>query len=338
MDDLKLLRDLGARLEHEPPVTLVRQRERLLRARATRRWWATWWTAGLVAVATAAAVVVPTLLLARDRPVAVPPAAARNVDVSGAMNILLVGSDSVEGENAAYGPHRARQPDGGGRRSDSIIILHVPEDRGAVTAVSVPRDSMVRIQGCPGRPARTDMINSAYDQGGLPCLRQTLQKLTGLTFRHTVEVDYTGFKGVVDALGGVQLTLSRPVDDPRAKLRLPAGKVTLDGEAALGWMRSRATGDGSDTARIKRQAQLLRAMAKKAQSSVLDENRLKALLTEVRASVRTDLGLEEMAGLAGQLASARISMAVVPWQPSRTDPNRIEWRQPQARELFESLK
>ncbi|MFG1618258.1 LCP family protein [Nonomuraea wenchangensis] len=339
MDDLKLLRDFGARLEHEPPATLVRQRERLLRGRPARRWWATWWTAGLVAVATAVAVVVPTMLLAGGRPVAVPPAGARNVDVGGAMNILLVGSDSVEGENVAYGPQRARQPDGGGRRADSIIILHVPEDRGAVTAVSVPRDSIVRIQACAGDPARVDMINSTYDQaGGLTCLRQTLQKLTGLTFKHTIEVDFTGFKGVVDALGGVQLTLSRPVDDRRAKLKLPAGKVTLDGEAALGWMRSRAQGDGSDIARIKRQAQLLRAMAKKAQSSALDQNRLKALLSEVRESVRTDLGLEEMAGLAAQLTEARISTTVVPWQPARTDRNRVEWRQPQARELFESLK
>ncbi|MGA4995280.1 LCP family protein [Nonomuraea bangladeshensis] len=339
MDDLKLLRDFGAQLEHEPPATLVRQRERLLRARPARRWWATWWTAGLVAVATAAAVVVPTLLLAHERPVAVPPAGARDVDVSGAMNILLVGSDSVEGENAVYGPWRARQPDGGGRRADSIIILHVPEDRGAVTAVSVPRDSLVRIQGCAGEPAHVGMINSTYDRaGGLACLRQTLQKLTGLTFKHTIEVDFTGFKGVVDALGGVQLTLSRPVVDPRAKLKLPAGKVTLGGEAALGWMRSRAQEDGSDLGRIKRQAQLLRAMAKKAQSAALDNDRLKAVLTEVRKSVRTDLGVEEMAALAGQLTEAKISMTVVPVRPAKLDRNRVEWRQRQARELFESLK
>ncbi|MCK2214634.1 LCP family protein [Actinomadura sp. ATCC 31491] len=336
MDDLRLLRDLGVELEHEPPATLLRQRERLLRAR-TRRWRASWWAAGLVAVATAAAVVVPTVLLA-GRQTAVPPAGSQAVEVRGAVNILLIGSDSVQGANAEYGPHRARQADGGGQRADTIIVLHVPEDRRTVTAVSVPRDSLVAIPACAGRAARTDLINSAYDKGGLPCLRDTMRKLTGLSFEHTVEVDFTGFKGIVDALGGVQLTLSRPVDDPRAKLRLPAGKVTLNGEAALGWMRSRAAGDGSDIARIKRQAQLLRAMAKKVQGALGEEHRLKALLGEVREAVHTDLSVEEMAGLAGSLAEAKVTMAVVPWRPAATDPNRVEWQQPQARELFDTLK
>ncbi|MEW9554784.1 LCP family protein [Nonomuraea sp. NPDC050783] len=336
MDDLKLLRELGGELEHQPPATLVRQRERLLRAQPRRRW-ANWRAAGLVAVATAAAVAVPTVLLAGRQP-ATPPAASQDIDVSGARNILVIGSDSVEGENAEYAPVRARQPGAGGRRADTIIILHVPADRRAVTAVSVPRDSLVRIPSCSGRPAGTGMINSAYDKGGLPCMRDTLHKLTGLTFQHTVEVDFTGFKGLVDALGGVEVTVPRPVDDRRAKLKLPAGRTVLNGEAALGWVRTRALGDGSDISRIQRQAQLLRAMVKKARSLIGDEDRLRSLLAEMRKSVHTNLSVAEMAELGGELARAELTMKAVPWKPAEIDRHRVQWKQPEARELFDSLK
>lgn len=337
MDDLRMLRDLGAALDHEPPPTLVRQRERLLRDRPRRRWTA-WWTAGLVAVGTAAAVAVPTLLINTGN-VAAPAAGALGADMSGARNILVIGSDTRDGPgNAQYGPALARTPGKGGRRSDTIVIMHVPADRGQAVGVSVPRDSIVQIPACGTEPARKDMINSAYDSGGAACLRKTLEKLTKLRIDHTVEVDFAGFKGMVDALGGVEVTLATPVDDKASKLKLPAGKSLLNGEKALGYMRLRHVGDGSDLQRIKRQQIVLLTMLKKAKTLIADPGRLRGFLGEVRKSVKTDLSLESMAELATGMSKTKVSLVTVPWGPSQEDRNRIEWRQPDAGKLFEKLR
>ncbi|MEV0613921.1 LCP family protein [Nonomuraea sp. NPDC050404] len=332
MDDLKLLRDLGDELEHQPPVTLVRQRDRFLRARPRRRW-PGWWTAGLVAVATATAVAVPTVLIA-DRHSATPATEADLVDMSGTRNVLVIGSDTREGEgNAQYGPMQARE--NVGQRSDTIMIIHLPADRSRSTAVSVPRDSMVRIPACGSEPARTDLINSAYAKGGATCLRSTLEKLTGLRLHHTVEVDFTGFKNMVDAIGGVTIKVAEPVDDRMSKLKLPAGQVTLNGEKALGYVRLRYVGDGSDLARIKRQQVVVVAMLKKVQRSVADPPRLKAFVAEMRKGVKTDLDVEEMFALGEQLARTRMNTVSVPAEPAE---QRLRWKQPEARKLFESLK
>ncbi|MFI7419277.1 LCP family protein [Nonomuraea sp. NPDC049684] len=337
MDDLRMLRDLGGELEHEPPPTLARQRDRLLRERPRRRWTA-YWTAGLVAVGTAAAVAVPTMLV-NGNTVAGPSTGARPVDMTGARNILVIGSDTRGGPgNAKYGPALARTPDKGGRRSDTILLVHVPADRGQAVGISVPRDSIVQIPSCGSDPARKDMINSAYDSGGAGCLRKTLEKLTGVRVDHTVEVDFAGFKGMVDALGGVQITLRSPVDDKASKLRLPAGKVMLDGESALGYARLRRYGDGSDVQRIKRQQILLLAMLKKARSTVADPARLRGFLGEVRKSVRTDLSLEAMVELAKSMPATQVAFATVPWKPAQDDPNRVEWQQPDAQKLFDRLR
>ncbi|MGP3936129.1 LCP family protein [Nonomuraea sp. KM88] len=333
MDDMKLLSDLGGELVHEPPATLVRQRDRLLKARARRRW-ANWWTAGLVAVATIAAVAVPAVVIG-DRHTAAPPAASRAVDMSGPLNVLLIGSDTRQGEgNAKYGPQQTGQ----GGRSDTIIVVHVPSDRSRVTAVSVPRDSMVRLPRCGSSPARTDLINSAYNTGGADCLKATLERLTGLTIQHTVEVDFSGFKGMVDALGGVEVTLPRPVDDPQSKLKLPAGKSVLNGESALGYVRLRHYGDGSDIQRIKRQQQLVSAMLKKAKRVMTEPDRLKAFLGEMRKSVRTNLSVESMYQLAGELSETKLTAVTVPWEPHPTSRIRFVWKQPEADKLFRSLR
>ncbi|MEV4477173.1 LCP family protein [Nonomuraea sp. NPDC049504] len=329
MDDLKLLRDLGAELEHQPPATLVRHRTGFLRGRPRRRWP----TAALVAAGTAAVVAVTTAFIT-GFPVAAPSAGGR-VDMSGAMNVLLIGSDTRDGPgNAKYGP----QSRGSGQRSDTIIIVHLPADRGRATVVSVPRDSMVRVP-CGSAPDRVTMINSAYDDGGATCLRSTLEKLTGLRLDHTVEVDFAGFETMVDALGGVRIKVPRPVDDRASKLRLPAGEQLLDGEKALGYARLRHYGDGSDVARIKRQQGLARAMLDKAQRQLVsDPAELRVFLSAVRGAVKTDLGVEEMYELATQLARTTMTTVSVPSEPYPQDPNRLRWKQPEAARLFGTLQ
>ncbi|MEV0200647.1 LCP family protein [Nonomuraea sp. NPDC050691] len=332
MDDMKLLRDLGAALEHEPPATLARQRNRLTQARPRRRRVGLLLT-GLAAVATAAAVAVPTLVLRGTQTVA-PPAGARPAKVAtGALNVLVVGTDSRAGSER----FRASR----GARTDTILLVHLPADRKEITAVSIPRDSMVQIPRCGSVPARMDMINSAFDKGGLTCTVKTIETLTDVRIDHMMEVDFNAFKEVVDALGGVQIKVKQPVNDAKSQLRLPVGMRTLNGEQALGYMRLRSLGDGSDIQRIKRQQALLRAMLAKAKKTLTDPGRLRSFLAAATKSIKTDKGfdLETMADLAVSMSDSRLPKFVtVPWKPYPPDPNRIAWKQPEADQLFARLR
>ncbi|NUW44810.1 LCP family protein [Nonomuraea rhodomycinica] len=330
MDDMKLLRDFGAALEHEPPATLARQRNRLTEAKPRRRRVGLLVT-GLAAVATAAAVAVPTLVLRGHQTVA-PPTGARPAKVTtGTLNVLVVGTDGEAGSE------RFRH----GARTDTILLVHVPADRKEITAVSIPRDSLVQIPRCGSQPPRKDMINSAFDKGGLACTVKTVETLTDVRIDHMMEVDFTAFKQVVDALGGIQVKLREPVNDPKAKLRLPAGTSVLNGQQALGYMRLRSYGDGSDIQRIKRQQVLLRAMLAKGKKMLTDPAKVRAFLGVAGKSIKTDEGfdLETMADLAVSMSDTRLTgFLTVPWVPSPDDPNRVVWKQPDAGRLFARLR
>ncbi|MDA0633186.1 LCP family protein [Nonomuraea sp. MCN248] len=332
MDDLRMLRDLGGRLEHEPPATLARQRERLVRAGSRRRWFG-WMAAGLVAVATVAtvtAVAVPALLLGDSQRTVAHPVGGRPAKVTEAMNVLLVGTDKEANRGV---------PDDPGR-TDLIVLLHLPADRKRATAVSIPRDSLVELPTCGPAPARTGLIGSVYGEGGLTCTLQAVESLTDVRIDHMVEVDFAGFARLVDALGGIEVTLKRAVDDPRSKLTLPAGRSLLNGEQAVGYMRLRNYGDGSDVARIRRQQILVAAMVRKAKEVLADPDRLRRFVSVVAESVTTDsaLDLERMIAIAETLEGRDLKLVTVPWGPHPADPNRIAWKQPDAERLFASLR
>lgn len=327
MDDLKMLRDLGAELEHQPPATMVRQRTRLLAARPRRRR-VGWLVTALAAAATAVAVAVPAALVLNRHESAGPPVGTRPAKVTGTLNILVVGTDSQAGSP------RFRT----GARSDLILLAHLPADRKRITFVSLPRDSIVSIPRCGAVPARKDMINSAFDKGGLSCTVKTVETLTDVRIDHSMEFDFTAFEEVVDAVGGVEVTLPRPVDDPKAKLTLPVGKSVLNGEQALAYMRLRNYGDGSDIQRIRRQQMLLEKMLGKARRSLGDPAKLRAFLSTATKSIKTDMDLDTMLGVALSARKSSATFLTVPWQPAPDDPNRVIWKQPETSRLFERLR
>jgi anionic cell wall polymer biosynthesis LytR-Cps2A-Psr (LCP) family protein len=130
----------------------------------------------------------------------------------------------------------------------------------------------------------------------------TVQDLTGIGINHYVEVDITGFRRMVDAIGGIGVCLDEPMRDTQLNFRLPAGHHHLDGETALSFVRSRySTGDG-DFGRIRRQQQFLRAVVDKVgRPSVLGNPvRVHSLAQSFaqNASVDPNFNLDDMAKLA----------------------------------------
>jgi polyisoprenyl-teichoic acid--peptidoglycan teichoic acid transferase len=188
------------------------------------------------------------------------------------MNVLLVGSDSranLTGADAAgFGRDQVS-----GQRSDTMMILHVDPREQKAAIVSVPRDLYVPIADTNF----SDRVNAAFALGGPGQLIATVQRALGITIHHYVQVDFVGFKDIVDTVGGVTMYVPYPVRDSGSGLDLGRGGCwELDGNKGLSWVRSRnmeflingtwqADGRG-DLGRIERQQDFIRRMMKKALS------------------------------------------------------------------------
>ncbi|MET7692035.1 LCP family protein [Streptomyces sp. NPDC005483] len=267
--------------------------------------------------------------------------------VKGAQNILLIGSDSRSGDgNGQYGR------DSGTERSDTTILLHLSAGRRTATAVSLPRDLMVEVPSClgpdgtRGEPVFT-MFNSAFQKGGSACTIRTVEKLTGIRIDHHVVVDFHGFKDMVDAVDGVEICLTKPIRDKAAELTLPAGKVTLNGEQALGYVRARKSlGDGSDTDRMDRQQRFLGALVNKVQSNdvLLNPVKLYPVLDAATSSLTTDPDLASLRGLyelvrrLRDIPTERVQFLTVPREPYAYNANRDQLVEAEAEELFARLR
>jgi anionic cell wall polymer biosynthesis LytR-Cps2A-Psr (LCP) family protein len=150
-------------------------------------------------------------------------------------------------------------------------------------------------------------------------------------------------KPVAAPAGDRPVKLTKPVDDRQSKLKLSPGWRVLDGKAAVGYVRLRNYGDGSDLARIKRQQQLMLSLLKKANSTLAEPDRLLAVLTALKNSVITDPGLDvpTMSAIAHSLAGIgpdSIRFVTVPTGPHPDDPNRLIWRAGEAEELFAGIR
>jgi LCP family protein required for cell wall assembly len=258
----------------------------------------------------------------RERPTAL---------VKEARNILLLGSDSRAGEeNRRYGR------DSGTERSDTAILLHLSAGRRSATAVSIPRDLMVDVPGCLRRDGTRAApvfaaFNEAFERGGSACAVRTVEKLTDIRVDHHIVVDFHGFKKMVDAVDGVEVCLREPIDDEAAGLRLPAGRVTLDGEQALGFVRVRKSlGDGSDTDRMERQQRFLGALVNKVRGNdvLLNPVKLYPVLDAATSSLTTDPALASLRGLyelvrgLRDIPTERVQFLTVPREAYALDANR----------------
>jgi LCP family protein required for cell wall assembly len=191
------------------------------------------------------------------------------------------------------------------------------------------------------------MFNQAFQLGGSACTIRTVEKLTEVRVDHHVVVDFHGFKEMVDAVDGVEVCLREPIDDRAAKLRLPAGRVTLNGEQALGYVRARKTlGDGSDTERMERQQRFLGALVNEVRSNdvLLNPVKLYPVLDAATSSLTTDPDLASLRGLYELVRGLRdipmkqVQFLTVPRESYAYDANRDQLVEPEADRLFERLR
>lgn len=205
-------------------------------------------------------------------------------------NFLIVGTDSRLGSNAEIGAGTTE--DAAGARSDTVMLVNIPANRKRVVAVSFPRDLEIEPMKCePWDPETREYgpimdpespmygkeevyteykLNSAFAVGGPKCLVKVIQKLSGLHVNRFMAVDFVGFSKMVDALGGVEVCSTTPIEDYELGTVLPtAGRQIVNGHTALNYVRARqvTTETNGDYGRIKRQqlflSSLLRSLISK---------------------------------------------------------------------------
>jgi len=217
----------------------------------------------------------------------------------GRINILLLGM------RGANDPH-------GGLLADSIIVLSLDTKNNRVALISVPRDLYVQIPGTSER----GKLNSVFAYGenggknqGMAKMEEMMGTITGLKIDHTVAINFQGFQQLIDAVGGVNITLKKSFYETKQFVEgnecggvfsLPAGLVHLDGAKALCYTRARD--ETSDFDRSKRQQVVLKTLKDKMLSlgTLADFTKVNAILNAIGNNVKTDLAPDQMKGMYDQ--------------------------------------
>ncbi|MFF3645759.1 LCP family protein [Streptomyces sp. NPDC002564] len=213
------------------------------------------------------------------------------------MNVLMVGTD---GRDKITPAEKQKYRLGGVpcHCTDTIMIVHISEDRDRASVVSLPRDSYADL------PAHTDQntrkkhhehpnkINAAYAEGGPNLTVRTVEHMTKVKIDHYLEVDFTSFMKTVDVLGGVEICTARPLKDSHTGLDMAEGTHLLNGGEALQYVRSRYVDGASDLGRMQRQQRFLAALIAKATSSgvLLNPVKFRDVTRTLLGSVRADKG------------------------------------------------
>jgi len=269
--------------------------------------------------------------------------------LNGSENILIIGSDSRTGSHGKYG--RGIQ----GSRSDTSMLLHIPPTHTGAVVISFPRDTMVPVYQCADdgqghhgqheQPGQLEQLNWTYSYGGPACLWKTLEQATRIHIDHFVQVNFSGFKSIVNDVGGVPVCLPYAIRDPASRLNLPAGKSVVRGAQALAFVRERHIGLGSDLQRINRQQIFLASLAQKIKqsSSLTNPAKLYTLVHDIARSLTTDTGLSfsNMYAIANSLkglSTSALQFVMAPVAPYPASPNDlVEFNQPSADDLFRAI-
>ncbi|WP_329378109.1 LCP family protein [Streptomyces sp. NBC_01351] len=265
--------------------------------------------------------------------------------VAGAQNVLVLGSDSRAGANGEL-DHGSVS----GARSDTTMLIHIPEGRSKATAVSIPRDTLVTRPECKDENGKAvpsqqrAMFNSIFPAAGAACVVKTVEQMSGVRVDHFVVIDFAGFKELVDALGGVTVKLDKPI---KGGLNLDAGEHRLNGTDSLKFVRTRyGYGDGSDLGRISLQQTFMMAMLReiKNQDALGNPARLYKLADAGTKSLTTDSELASLTALADFAQSMKgvdpdtMETIMLPVAYDKVDRNRVVVSEPKATQLWEALR
>ena len=210
--------------------------------------------------------------------------------------MMLIGSDARADDESM------------GARSDTNIVVRVDPTTNSATLISIPRDTMINIDGygyCK--------FNAAYSYGGAALAIKEASELLGVNISHYAEVDFDSLIGLVDTVGGVDVTVDQRINDPDAdgsvigqkKIIIEAGEQHMDGETALVFARSRAYVDG-DFTRTANQRKLIAALAEKILSMPLAK--LPGIVQTAAGSITTDMSVTDLYSLATQFQDGELTM------------------------------
>lgn len=183
--------------------------------------------------------------------------------VDGPLNFLIVGTDKRTAEDYDPKDPSSRVSSVNGERADTIIFVHIPKSTDKAYVVSIPRDSDVNIPAMGKYKGGKDKINAAYFFGGAPLLVATVNKLLGVKIDYPIIVHFKAIRELTDAVGGVDVTIDKRVQDPRTKIWFEAGPQHLDGKTAEAYVRQRYGLIRGDYDRQARQQQFVFALLNK---------------------------------------------------------------------------
>lgn len=268
-------------------------------------------------------------------------------------NILVYGDDTRTGLTAhqQYVLHTGHDQT---NNTDTIMLVHISPGHHRLTAVSIPRDTMVPVYQCDGgpgyagqqaNPAGVVQINSLLQIGGPTCLWYTVEQMTGIRIDHFIGIGLLGFVKVVNDLGGVNVCVPFNVNDTVSGLKLNEGEQHINGIQALAFWRTRENlGNGSDLERIQRDQFMSAQVVKGVLHSGLLSNPIKLLnvVTDAAASMTTDSGMSvsdlvQIGQSFRSLSGQNVQFITAPNEPWAQNANRIQLMQPQAGEVFAAI-
>jgi LCP family protein required for cell wall assembly len=237
---------------------------------------------------------------------------------STAMNYLLVGSDTREGLSKAElkALRVGSVATAAGKRSDTMLLVHISKARDKAVLISIPRDTFALIpehRSKAGKliPAVHSKINSSFNWGGAPLLIQTIEEMTDLKIDHYIEINFAGFARIVDSIGGVEICTKKNINDPKSHLVLEAGVHTLNGIESLKYVRTREFDGMGDLGRMQRQQAFMSAVLRKATSAgvLLNPVTMASFINSALSAVTTDSELKnsDLIALAKQMKSLSTS-------------------------------
>ncbi|WP_342743485.1 LCP family protein [Amycolatopsis sacchari] len=272
-------------------------------------------------------------------------------------NFLIAGSDTRAGATADENVGSADEVEGA--RSDTVMLAHIPADRKRAVVISFPRDLEITRPPCERFdvakndytseivPAASKVkLNTAYAVGGPRCLIKWMQQLTGMKINHFVGIDFSGFKDMVNAVGGVTVHVDRPINDTTLGMVISqTGDVTISGDQALSFVRARhVVGDPtSDYGRIKRQQEFIGALMAKVMSHgvLTNPTQLSDFVTAfAKATFGDNIGVDQMLTLAQSMKGldpSKVNFMTVPTVGEPNSRNNEVLLESKAKAVFQAL-